>query len=57
VSGILALRDKQVLHSLWLLPLRDFLAVAVWITGWMERKIVWRGLTFHIRDGKLARIE
>jgi ceramide glucosyltransferase len=57
VSGILVLRDKQVLHSLWLLPLRDFLAVAVWITGWMERKIVWRGLTFHIRDGKLARIE
>jgi ceramide glucosyltransferase len=57
VSGILVLRDKQVLHLLWLLPLRDFLAVAVWITGWMERKIVWRGLTFHIRDGKLARIE
>jgi len=57
VCGKLVLRDKQLPRSLWLLPVRDFLALAVWITGWMGRKIVWRGLKFEIRQGKLARIE
>jgi ceramide glucosyltransferase len=53
VSGMVVLHDRQLLRSLWLLPLRDFLAVAVWITGWMGRKIVWRGLRFEIDKGKL----
>lgn len=57
VCGMLVLRDKQTLRLLWLLPLRDFLALAVWTTGWMGRRIIWRGLAFHIRDGKLVRIE
>jgi ceramide glucosyltransferase len=57
VSRTLVLRDKEVLGSLWLLPLRDFLAVAVWITGWAGHKIIWRGLKFEIRQGKLVRIE
>jgi ceramide glucosyltransferase len=53
VSGMVVLHDRQLLRSLWLLPLRDFLALIVWITGWMGRKIVWRGLRFEIDKGKL----
>jgi ceramide glucosyltransferase len=57
VSGILVLDDNLLLRSLWLLPFRDFLAVAVWITGWMGRKIVWRGLEFEIDHGKLKPVD
>jgi len=53
VSGMVVLHDEQLLRSFWLLPLRDFLALIVWITGWMGRKIVWRGLRFEIDKGKL----
>jgi ceramide glucosyltransferase len=53
VCGKFVLRDTRMLRSLWLLPLRDFLAVAVWIAGWMGRRIVWRGLKFEIDKGKL----
>jgi ceramide glucosyltransferase len=53
VSARLVVHDKHMLRLLWLLPLRDFLAVAVWITGWAGHKIIWRGLKFEIDKGKL----
>jgi ceramide glucosyltransferase len=53
VSARLVVHDKHMLRLLWLLPLRDFLAVAVWITGWAGHKIIWRGLEFEIDKGKL----
>ncbi len=57
VGGILALRDREVLRSLWLLPLRDVLALAVWAGGVFGRKITWRGETFELKNGKLNRVE
>jgi ceramide glucosyltransferase len=53
--GEFVLNDKEVVRSLWLLPVRDLLAVAVWIGGLIGRKIVWRGEEFLVRDGKLER--
>jgi ceramide glucosyltransferase len=53
--GKLVLNDDEVLRSLWLLPLRDLFAVAVWIVGMWGRKIVWRGETFVVKAGKLER--
>lgn len=47
------LKDQHSLRNMWLLPLRDFLAVAVWIGGLFGRKIVWRGERFHVKNGKL----
>ncbi len=55
VTGKLVLNDREALRSLWLLPLRDLFAVAVWIVGMWGRKIVWRGETFVVRAGKLER--
>lgn len=55
VTGKLVLDDGEALRSLWLLPLRDLFAVAVWIVGMWGRKIVWRGETFVVRAGKLER--
>ena len=50
------LRDQYSTRNLWLLPLRDFLAVAVWIGGLFGRKIVWRGERFRVKNGKLQAI-
>jgi hypothetical protein len=40
---------------LWLLPLRDFLAAFVWITGMFGSRIVWRDQKFELENGKLKR--
>jgi hypothetical protein len=35
------------------LPLRDFVAVAIWVGGLFGRKVVWRGESFTLEGGKL----
>lgn len=57
VIGRVVLRDKGTLRSLWLLPIRDVLAVVFWVGGLAGRKIVWRGETFYLEDGKLRRAD
>jgi ceramide glucosyltransferase len=52
--GVLA--DPDVLGNLWLLPLRDFAALAVWVTSFTGNEVEWRGLKFRVRDGKLERM-
>ncbi len=52
--GVLA--DPHVLADLWLLPLRDFAALAVWLASFIGNEVEWRGLKFRVRDGKLERI-
>jgi ceramide glucosyltransferase len=47
------LGDRQVLPSLWLLPLRDLVAVGVWMAGFAGNTIVWRGERLALKDGKL----
>jgi len=51
------LRDRQVAGQLWLLPLRDLIAVAVWIVSFVGRTVTWRGDRFELRDGRLIRID
>ena len=55
VTGRFVLRDKEVLRSFWLLPIRDILAVVVWLGGLAGQKIVWRGQSFQLERGKLKR--
>jgi len=50
------LADRQVLPSLWLLPLRDLVALGVWIAGFAGSTIVWRGERFMLKDGRLEKI-
>jgi ceramide glucosyltransferase len=56
-SAVSVLNDREVVRSLWLLPLRDFLAPMVWIAGMFGRKVVWRGQRFKLENGKLKRID
>jgi ceramide glucosyltransferase len=54
VVGRGVLGDSQVLRWLWLLPLRDLVAVATWVGGLVGHTISWRGEKFRLRDGKLT---
>jgi ceramide glucosyltransferase len=47
------LHDRKTLRSLWLLPLRDFVVVLVWIGGLVGKRVVWRGEKFSLACGKL----
>jgi len=53
--GAEVLGDHQVLPSLWLLPLRDVVAMGVWIAGFAGDTIVWRGQHFQLKGGKLLK--
>jgi ceramide glucosyltransferase len=53
-AGVLA--DHEVLANLWLLPLRDVIAMGLWVAGFAGDTIVWRGERFALKDGKLAKV-
>lgn len=68
LAGILALRmamawqvsqrvlcDPYSLKNMWLVPLRDCVAMAVWVVSFFGDTIVWRGERFRLRKGKLIR--
>jgi ceramide glucosyltransferase len=52
--GAAVLADHEVLPYLWLLPLRDVVAMALWVAGSAADTIVWRGERFTLKDGKLV---
>ena len=52
---IVVLRGRQFIRSLWLLPLRDFVAASVWLASFAGNTVTWRGDRFELKDGKLLR--
>jgi len=48
------LHDPQLPQDLWLLPLRDVLALAIWVASFFGRSVAWRGQRFTLKDGKLT---
>jgi ceramide glucosyltransferase len=49
------LQDDHVVRDLWLVPVRDFVALAIWVASYMGNTVEWRGIHFKLRDGKLER--
>jgi ceramide glucosyltransferase len=56
VVGRDVLQDRQVARWIWLIPLRDFTALLVWITSFAGHTVTWRGDRFTLKDGRLSRI-
>ena len=47
--------DEQFKRHLWLLPLREVVTPLIWFRSLVGDKIVWRGETYTLREGKLYR--
>ena len=54
--GARALRDPDLVPWLWLIPLRDLLAVFIWIGSLFGNKVRWRGEVFRLKKGKLSKM-
>jgi len=54
--GKSVLRDPQAPRLLWLLPLRDLIAVGIWIVSFFGHTVAWRGDRFELRKGRLIRV-
>jgi len=52
-AGVLG--DRQVLPGLWLLPLRDLVALGLWAAGYGGNTVVWRGERFAVKRGRLEK--
>jgi ceramide glucosyltransferase len=50
------LRDRQAIKYAWLVPLRDLIAVVVWIVSLGGDTVTWRGNRFRLKNGRLTRI-
>lgn len=55
-TGSWGLGDRNLWKILWLVPLRDAISFAVWITGFFSDRITWRGLAYNVRNGLLLPI-
>jgi ceramide glucosyltransferase len=49
------LRDRHALRRLLLIPLRDAIAMLVWLMSFAGHTVSWRGEVFELSDGKLVR--
>lgn len=53
VLGRCLFRGAQVARNFWLIPLRDFVALGVWLASYFGNTVVWRGEKFRLQRGKL----
>jgi ceramide glucosyltransferase len=56
VVGWKVLSDPQVMRRWWLIPLRDIVALFLWIASFAGHKVRWRGDSYLLKNGKLVRI-
>jgi ceramide glucosyltransferase len=54
--GKSVLHDATVVKNLWLLPLRDLVAVAIWVASFAGHTVTWRGDRFRLKKGRLTRV-
>jgi ceramide glucosyltransferase len=52
--GARGMRDGLVSQKLWLLPVRDLFAFAVWVASFFARRIHWRDRLFRVRNKRLV---
>lgn len=52
--GVWGVEDPLLRRKMWLVPVRDAFAFAVWLASFFTRRIEWRGSHFYIRDKRLV---
>ncbi|HET8827396.1 MAG TPA: bacteriohopanetetrol glucosamine biosynthesis glycosyltransferase HpnI [Terriglobales bacterium] len=52
-TGWLTLRNRFLFRDLWLVPLRDVLALATWMWSYAGNSITWRGEHFRLKHGRM----
>lgn len=55
--GVWGLRDPLLRRRMWMLPLRDAFAFAVWLASFFKRRFEWRGVEFYVRGKRLVPAE
>ncbi len=50
------LKDRQLSSQLWLLPVRDLIAVGVWVVSFWGHTVIWRDDRFELNKGRLVRL-
>ena len=51
LSGALVCRDRFLVKCFWLLPLRDLMALGIWLWSFFGREVVWRGERYLLEPG------
>jgi ceramide glucosyltransferase len=51
--GFGVLKDRSAMRQLWLVPIRDLIALWIWIWSYAGNTIMWRGDRFILKDGKI----
>jgi ceramide glucosyltransferase len=54
IVGVWGVGDEVLRRKLWLVPLRDALHFAVWLAGFTSNRVMWGGLEYEIRGGKMT---
>lgn len=52
--GVWGVNDPLLRRKMWLVPLRDAFAFAVWLASFFKRRIEWRGSEFYVRNKRLV---
>lgn len=56
VAGVWGVGDDVLRKKLWLVPLRDAVHFLVWIAGCSSNSVVWGGIKYEIRGGKMSAV-
>jgi ceramide glucosyltransferase len=54
IVGVYGLKQKQVAARLFLIPVWDVIAFAIWLVSFTRRSVRWRGSDYYIRSGQLV---
>jgi ceramide glucosyltransferase len=53
VVGVGLLHDDSVVRRLWMVPVRDLVALGVWFGSYAGHQVHWRGEVFVLENGKI----
>jgi ceramide glucosyltransferase len=56
VVGVWGVNDGVLRRKLWLVPVRDAIHFAVWLAGFTSNRVIWGGVEYAIKGGKMTEV-